>query len=203
MSNLPPPQKNRHKDKPLKVVFLLSAVFGCGGRTRTCDLQVMSLASYQLLHSAMLFLNCGCKGKAFFCYMQIFAWLFDAKYLSIRIKCVFRCVWYSINCKYYYPKKSMFWKVRFRAETDIQRYMYIVLPEVLFCNGILVGRRLAAYCTAFSIPLASDGYLNATQRAAYCNPIRCLLKKRDGRVWHGWPLFPDVRMYDAGWQVVT
>ncbi len=26
---------------------------GCGGRTRTCDLQVMSLASYQLLHSAM------------------------------------------------------------------------------------------------------------------------------------------------------
>ena len=28
----------------------------CGGRTRTCDLQVMSLASYQLLHSAMYFL---------------------------------------------------------------------------------------------------------------------------------------------------
>ncbi len=27
----------------------------CGGRIRTCDLQVMSLASYQLLHSAMLF----------------------------------------------------------------------------------------------------------------------------------------------------
>ena len=26
----------------------------CGGRIRTCDLQVMSLASYQLLHSAML-----------------------------------------------------------------------------------------------------------------------------------------------------
>ena len=37
----------------------------CGGRTRTCDLQVMSLASYQLLHSAMyyraLFLNAGAK----------------------------------------------------------------------------------------------------------------------------------------------
>ena len=29
----------------------------CGGRTRTCDLQVMSLASYQLLHSAMLIFN--------------------------------------------------------------------------------------------------------------------------------------------------
>ena len=27
----------------------------CGGRIRTCDLQVMSLASYQLLHSAMLY----------------------------------------------------------------------------------------------------------------------------------------------------
>ena len=25
----------------------------CGGRIRTCDLQVMSLASYQLLHSAI------------------------------------------------------------------------------------------------------------------------------------------------------
>ena len=29
-------------------------VISCGGRTRTCDLQVMSLASYQLLHSAIL-----------------------------------------------------------------------------------------------------------------------------------------------------
>ncbi len=28
--------------------------FSCGGRTRTCDLQVMSLASYQLLHSAII-----------------------------------------------------------------------------------------------------------------------------------------------------
>ena len=33
----------------------LSDCNGCGGRTRTCDLQVMSLASYQLLHSAMFF----------------------------------------------------------------------------------------------------------------------------------------------------
>ena len=29
-------------------------VISCGGSTRTNDLQVMSLASYQLLHSAML-----------------------------------------------------------------------------------------------------------------------------------------------------
>ena len=44
-------------------------VMSCGGRTRTCDLQVMSLASYQLLHSAMLiicaFLDCECKGMKF------------------------------------------------------------------------------------------------------------------------------------------
>ena len=43
--------------------------YSCGGRTRTCDLQVMSLASYQLLHSAMfclLFLFCECKGTAYF-----------------------------------------------------------------------------------------------------------------------------------------
>ena len=27
--------------------------FGCGGRTRTCDLRVMSPTSYQLLHTAL------------------------------------------------------------------------------------------------------------------------------------------------------
>ena len=48
----------------------------CGGRTRTCDLQVMSLASYQLLHSAMLFLICGCKGTAKFSNIQIIPQLF-------------------------------------------------------------------------------------------------------------------------------
>ena len=31
-----------------------STNYSCGGKTRTCDLQVMSLASYQLLHSAIL-----------------------------------------------------------------------------------------------------------------------------------------------------
>ena len=31
--------------------------FGCGDRTRTCDLRVMSPTSYQLLHPAMLYLN--------------------------------------------------------------------------------------------------------------------------------------------------
>ena len=60
----------------------------CGGRTRTCDLQVMSLASYQLLHSAILticviqnvavmsLLNCVCKGMAFLLNLQMFWLLF-------------------------------------------------------------------------------------------------------------------------------
>ena len=49
-----------------------SFLFSCGGRTRTCDLQVMSLASYQLLHSAMLFFLSGCKGTTIFLYTQLF-----------------------------------------------------------------------------------------------------------------------------------
>ena len=56
----------------------------CGGRTRTCDLQVMSLASYQLLHSAIFtilqslwiyhLLECECKGTTFFSINQISFW---------------------------------------------------------------------------------------------------------------------------------
>ena len=34
------------------------SICSCGGPTRTDDLQVMSLASYQLLHSAMFNLGC-------------------------------------------------------------------------------------------------------------------------------------------------
>ena len=47
-----------------KVQQMLNFI-SCGGRIRTCDLQVMSLASYQLLHSAMFFLS-GCKGTHLF-----------------------------------------------------------------------------------------------------------------------------------------
>ena len=46
--------------------FQLASLSCCGGRIRTCDLQVMSLASYQLLHSAMLFFLSGCKGTTIF-----------------------------------------------------------------------------------------------------------------------------------------
>ncbi len=70
-------------------MYCLHYVFRCcGGRTRTCDLQVMSLASYQLLHSAILticviqnvdvmsLLNCECKGMAFLLNLQMFWLLF-------------------------------------------------------------------------------------------------------------------------------
>ena len=41
------------KRKKIKKVTENQLPFSCGGRTRTCDLQVMSLASYQLLHTAI------------------------------------------------------------------------------------------------------------------------------------------------------
>ena len=49
----------------------------CGDTTRTYDLQVMSLASYQLLHSAMFnpcifFLKCGCKDTILYWNSQTF-----------------------------------------------------------------------------------------------------------------------------------
>ena len=45
----------KHKTQ-LTFLNLIAFVLSCGGPTRTNDLQVMSLASYQLLHSAMCFL---------------------------------------------------------------------------------------------------------------------------------------------------
>ena len=62
----------RHKKK--EVIISLPS-FSCGGRTRTCDLQVMSLASYQLLHTAIyqtIFPICECKGTTFILNHQIF-----------------------------------------------------------------------------------------------------------------------------------
>ena len=63
----------------------------CGGRIRTCDLQVMSLASYQLLHSAIFFLAAA-KVRLFFelrkylCYffvILLFCELFLVDFLHI------------------------------------------------------------------------------------------------------------------------
>ena len=72
-----PSLRNAHKRIMVEVPLYkgISTICSCGGRTRTCDLQVMRLASYQLLHSAILtiairltievFLNCECKGMTF------------------------------------------------------------------------------------------------------------------------------------------
>ena len=42
----------KHKTQ-LTFLKLIAFVLSCGGPTRTNDLQVMSLASYQLLHTAI------------------------------------------------------------------------------------------------------------------------------------------------------
>ena len=63
-----------HEKSLENLLLSISKLWSCGCRTRTCDLQVMSLASYQLLQPAMLiknnssmnrgaFLNCECKGS--------------------------------------------------------------------------------------------------------------------------------------------
>ena len=63
-----------HKKSLENLLLSISKLWSCGCRTRTCDLQVMSLASYQLLQPAILiknnssmnrgaFLNCECKGS--------------------------------------------------------------------------------------------------------------------------------------------
>ena len=52
-----------------------------GGRIRTCDLQVMSLASYQLLHSAML---SGCKGTHLSESHQIFRYFFSKNMQNVH-----------------------------------------------------------------------------------------------------------------------
>ena len=49
--------EGREKKKSLTSTVRLEC--SCGDTTRTCDLQVMSLASYQLLHSAMYLLIIG------------------------------------------------------------------------------------------------------------------------------------------------
>mgnify|MGYP006954661750 CR=1 FL=1 len=47
-------RSTKQKNDITRCVTTCYVVMSCGGRTRTCDLQVMSLASYQLLHSAIL-----------------------------------------------------------------------------------------------------------------------------------------------------
>ena len=69
-----------------------ASFFSCGGRIRTCDLQVMSLASYQLLHSAMLIFSKRVQRYYFFSnYANIYA-IFLKNYLFCNISRPFSCV---------------------------------------------------------------------------------------------------------------
>ena len=61
-----------YRTQKKREAFLTSPISSCGGLTRTDDLWVMSPTSYQLLHSAMLFLICECKGRALNRKKQIF-----------------------------------------------------------------------------------------------------------------------------------
>ena len=51
--------------KKRNLLFNKLRFISCGGSTRTNDLQVMSLASYQLLHSAVIFLFASAKVGTF------------------------------------------------------------------------------------------------------------------------------------------
>ena len=73
----------------------------CGGKTRTCDLQVMSLASYQLLHSAILGCQNQCKPNAesllFAEVKPDFAGLFSKSAAKVRLFpeiCKFFCIFF-------------------------------------------------------------------------------------------------------------
>ena len=45
-------KKDEKQRNPLEI-YRFPEDFGCGGRTRTCDLRVMSPTSYQLLYAAI------------------------------------------------------------------------------------------------------------------------------------------------------
>ena len=55
-----------HKVRKTAVFVMKTAVFGCGGRTRTYDLRVMSPTSFQLLYSAIFHYTLEC--------LDIIAW---------------------------------------------------------------------------------------------------------------------------------
>ena len=72
-------------------INIVGCLFSCGGRTRTCDLQVMSLASYQLLHSAMCYFS-----------LQCHCWIASAKLLFFIGICklfgCFLCIYWRYFC---------------------------------------------------------------------------------------------------------
>ena len=51
---MPALQKKHKKSSVHNIKSVMNTLYGCGDRTRTCDLRVMSPTSYQLLYSAIL-----------------------------------------------------------------------------------------------------------------------------------------------------
>ena len=90
--------ENRHKKN--KAPTEVDALFSCGGPTRTGDLQVMSLASYQLLHSAIISIRLSsrlrCKGRHFFVHHQD---LGEKKWKKIAIATILQHRYYRNTSK--------------------------------------------------------------------------------------------------------
>ena len=87
----------------------MSGFLSCGGRIRTCDLQVMSLASYQLLHSAMFFSK------------RLQKYIYFSRYANISAFflcfCTFRNIFHLFSC-------------------SIQRNLVILHIVIAVCNFV-------------------------------------------------------------------
>ena len=57
------PHRGRQKKRPTKIADR-SLIFGSGGRTRTCDLRVMSPTSCQLLHPAIVHIDSSLRNRS-------------------------------------------------------------------------------------------------------------------------------------------
>ena len=97
--------ENRHKKN--KASTEVDALFSCGGPTRTGDLQVMSLASYQLLHSAIISIRFSsrlrCKGRHFFVHRQD---LGEKKWKKISTTTILQHKYYRNKQKHQFPLSS-------------------------------------------------------------------------------------------------
>ena len=91
----------KHKTQ-LTFLKLIAFVLSCGGPTRTNDLQVMSLASYQLLHSAILKLSISqlrVQRYTVFCECANFRWkklMFGVNIFSFHYKLLVNDMFFTL-----------------------------------------------------------------------------------------------------------
>ena len=115
-----------------------SGCCSCGGRIRTCDLQVMSLASYQLLHSAML---TRCKISA--SRMQKARFLLRRSLISqgFSRKALQRYTYFSNYTNIYavFLKKRSFYNFFPLFSCSIQRKNLILHTVIAMCNPLIQG----------------------------------------------------------------